>query len=80
MSEFFVKRLGGNGHIDATGDGSNNKLSIRYTGLDSNGWCLCAFHDLKNELVMVTATSGKPAAACGKVILLLLRLDPLREA
>ena len=37
MREFFVNRLGGNGHIDATGDESSMKLSARYTGTASNG-------------------------------------------
>jgi hypothetical protein len=55
--EFFVNRLGENGHIDATGDESNNRVSVRYAGMDSNGRCVCALHDLKIELVMVNLES-----------------------
>jgi hypothetical protein len=55
--EFFVNRLGENGHIDATGEESSNRVSVRYAGMDSNGLCVCALQDLKNELVMVNLES-----------------------
>jgi hypothetical protein len=55
--ELFVNRFGENGHIDATGDKSSNKVNVRYAGMDSNGWCLCALQDLKNELAMVNPES-----------------------
>jgi hypothetical protein len=55
--EFFVNRFGENGHIDATGDESSNRVNVRYAGVDSNGWCVRALQDLKNELAMVNPES-----------------------
>lgn len=54
MSEFFVNRFGGKGHIEVTGDESSNMFSARYIVWASNGWHLCGFHD---KLVMITDAS-----------------------
>jgi hypothetical protein len=66
MSEFFVNRLGGKGHIDATGDENNNMLSARYIGLASDGWCLCVFHNLKNKLAMLSNSRVTLASCCAR--------------